>query len=228
MSMDRNALQQAAKKHKLPQIIVGYLKLQQAKKTDFFTLFLEKKINGRLFYNTCLPDGTKEIRFGNDDFLHDDFKNAVDFFLMPFKSLSLEQIKHESVQPSDITNSMREVIDTFMHTIESSKEWQQFWNHEIHAPADSDQKKQLYNMIAGAAAYKALVSCIDQSNKISDPIIKRNIAALISICTNKYESPTLQGSHQNKDSEVTSDFTVFKKQQRKTKDELQPQNVLMK
>jgi hypothetical protein len=123
---------------------------------------------------------------------------------------------------------MREVIDTFMHTIESSKEWQQFWNHEIHAPADSDQKKQLYNMIAGAAAYKALVSCIDQSNKIADPIVKRNIAALISICTNKYESPTLQASHQNKDCDVSSDFTVFKKQQRKTKDELQPHNALMK
>lgn len=228
MSMDRNALQQAAEKHKLPQIIVGYLKLQQAKKMDFFTLFLEKKINGRLFYNTCLPDGTKEIKFGNEDFLQEDFKNAVDYFLMPFKSLSLEQIKHESVQPSDITNNMREVIDTFMHTIESSKEWQQFWNHEIHAPADSDQKKQLYNMIAGAAAYKALVSCIDQSNKIADPIVKRNIAALISICTNKYESPTLQASHPNISHEAAGAFMVFKKQQHKTKDELQPQNVLMK
>src|SRR3990167_3051547 len=214
MSTDHNALAAAAEKHKIPQIIVGYLKLQQAKKDDFFMLLMDNKINGRLFYNTCAP-GTKEIKYGNEDFLYEDFKNAVDQMLAPFKNLSLAEVKAESVKPTAISEKMREVITAFLENIETSHEWTKFWEAEIHIQTTAEQKKQLYNMIAGAAAYKALVSCVDQSNNIADPHIKRNIEALIVTCTSKYESPTLQENSEfvlkTKSQNAMGDFTVFKK-----------------
>ncbi|HTM62888.1 MAG TPA: hypothetical protein VL360_00135 [Gammaproteobacteria bacterium] len=250
MKKERIALITASEKHKLPQIIVGYLKLQQAKKNDFFDLFLQKKINGRLFYNTCLPDGTKEVKYGNEDFLYEDFKNAVDQLLAPFQNLSIEQIKSEQVKATDISSQMRSVIDAFIESIETSNEWKMFWESEIKLQSEESHKNELYNMIAGAAAYKALVSCIDQSAKISDPIVKRNIAALVSICTNKYESPACcnRTGFEIKRSErdTMNDFTVFKKSKpasgdksetvkrtgkrkhKKKKPALEPANVLMK
>lgn len=196
MSTDIALLQHAANKYKIPQVIVSYLILQQTKKNDFFKLLLQKKINGRLFYNTCLPDGTKEIRFGNEDFLNSDFKLAVEQLLMPFQHLTLAQVTSESVQASAISATMHEVISLLMSCIESSNEWKHFWEHDISLHADNCQKKQLYNLIAGAAAYKALVSCVDQSEQIQDPMVKRNIAKLISICTSKYESKALTSSQE--------------------------------
>lgn len=218
MSMDRTAIQAAAEKYKLPQIIVGYLKLQQAKNSDFFTLLIDKKINGRLFYNTCSP-GEKEIRYGNEDFLQPDFKNAIENLVIPFATLSLSQVKNESVHPSALTEKMRNAINTFMQCIETSREWQQFWNHELHLQSDSMQRKELYNLVAGAAAYKAFVSCIDKSDIIADPAIKRNIAALVGICTNHYEAPSTQMMNdislkqavELKEKSQGNDFRVFKK-----------------
>ena len=224
--------------------------MQQAKKDDFFTLFLEKKINGRLFYNTSLGDGTKEIKYGNEDFQNDDFKNAIDQLLTPFKSLSLTQVKLENAKPTDISEKMIGVINALMDSIESSHEWKNFWEKEIKLQSSNEQKKALYNLIAGAAAYKAFVSCIDQSKNIPDPLIKRNIAALVGICTNKYESTALKAEKEfalkSKSYDVMGDFTVFKKQKttavlvqstgnvpvkkkhRKKKVEAQPLNALMK
>ena len=47
-------------------------------------------------------------------------------------------------------------------------------------------------LIASAAAYKGLVSCIDQSKFILEPTARRNVAVLIGYCTNNYQSPYLQ------------------------------------
>lgn len=238
MSKDRNALLQAAEKHKIPQIIVGYLKLQQANKADFFDLLLQKKINGRLFYNTCMP-GAREIKYGNDDFLYDDFKHAIEELLAPFQSLSLEQVKAESVKPGDVTAKMYAVIAELMQSIETSKEWKYFWENEINLQSDKQGKKELYNLIAGAAAYKALVSCIDHSSNIESPLVKRNIAALVGLCTNHYESTALNDEIEfqikRKDHDALGDFTVFKKQKttmkkrhKKKKSTAQTQTAVMK
>jgi hypothetical protein len=216
MSMDRAALSNAIKKYKIPQIIIGYLKLQQAKKNDFFALFMDKKINGRLFYNTSLADGTKETKYGNEDFLQPDFISAVDHLFVNFQSLSLEQVKTESVKPTVASEKMQEVIDAFVESVETNHEWQHFWECEIRLQSGAEQKKKLYNLIAGAAAYKALVTCVNESPHIHDPLIKRNIAVLIGICTNKYEARSLQASSEfqvrRTDLDAMGDFTVFKKQ----------------
>ncbi len=213
MSMDRKALASAIEKHKIPQLIVGYLKLQQANNNDFFTLMLENKINGRLFYNTCVP-GAKEIKYGNEDFTHSDLKIATDKLLNEFSTLSLAAVKAESVKPSTISDNMRTVISSFLDSIESSREWKHFWESEINLKASISEKKRLYNMIAGAAAYKAFISCIDQSSSISDPMIKRNIAGLISLCTNHYASTALRDEKdmpaKNKAQESMGDFSIFK------------------
>ena len=194
MGTDISSLQRAARKHKISQLIVAYLKLQQNQKNNFFTLFLQNKINGRLFYNTCLPDGTKETRYGNDDFINADFKQAIEQLLTPFQHLTLAQVKSESVQASEFSAGMHDVISSFMSCIESSSEWKLFWKEEINLQTDDAQKKKLYNLIAGAAAYKVLVSCIDQSEQIQDPMIKRNMATLINLCTSTYESRAFENS----------------------------------
>lgn len=213
MSTSRKALAIAAQKHKIPQLIVGYLKLQQAKHSEFFNFLLENKINGRLFYNTCLP-GAKEVKYPNDDFLHADFKDAVDQLLAPFKKLSLTEVKAESVKPTIISENMQSVIALFLECIESSNEWKHFWEREINLTAGFNEKKHLHNLIAGAAAYKAFISCIDQSNSITDPMVKRNIAGLIGICTNHYASPALSDEAdnkvKNKGQEAMGEFSIFK------------------
>ncbi len=194
MRADRDLLCDAIQKDKIPEIIVGYLKLQQAKNNDFFNLFMDKKINGRLFYNTCLPNGTKEVRFGNDDFLHDDFRNVIDTMLAPFSEVTLENVRSEFVKPTEISEKMNGVIASLLADIESHAEWIKFWESEINLSCTAINKKQLYNLIASNAAYKALVSCIDHSKYILDPKVKRNVAVLIGICTGKYESKFLQAT----------------------------------
>jgi hypothetical protein len=191
MRMDRDPLISAVHKTKLPKIIVGYLKLQQAFNDNFFTLFLENKINGRLFYNTCLP-GAKEMRYGNEDFLQDDLKNAIDTMLAPFNNVSLEQVKFEMSKPSEISEKMNHLIASLMRNIETCEDWKKFWEREIHLQCSDAEKKQLYNAIAGAAAYKALVSCIDHSSYILDPAVKRNVAVLVRNCTSIYHSSFLK------------------------------------
>ena len=185
------SLSESMQQTKIPQIIVDYLKLQQTKNQNFFNLFIEKKINGRLFYNTCMPNGEKEVRYGNDDFLNDAFSTIVDDMLAPFSHVSLDQVKCESVHPTGISTQMNEVIVKLLSHIESSSDWINFWEKEINLKYTGIQKKKLYNLVASNAAYKALVACVDHSKYILDPHTKRNVAVLIDICTGKYESPFL-------------------------------------
>lgn len=207
----------AMQAHKVPQVIVGYLKLQQAATSDFFTLLLDRKINGRLFYNTCLPNGSKEIRFGNETFQADDFQNAIDELLEPFQQISIQDVHNELDKPAALTQQMQQVIQSILTHIETSAEWKKFWEKEIHLTCTEAEKKSLYHTIAGAAAFKVLVSCIDRSQHMLDPRVKRNVALLVQHCTNTYQSIFL---HPNDAFKITatsnpvhasnSDFGVFK------------------
>jgi hypothetical protein len=185
----------AMQKSKIPHVIVTYLKLQQTKNSEFFNLYLQKKINGRLFYNTCLPNGSKEIRYGDGDFLMDDFKNAIDNMLAPFNEVTSEQVKFEFVQSSQISDDMSCVIEKILSHIESSNEWKKFWQKEMVVDCNDIQKQQLYNLIATHAAYKVLVSCVDHSDYILDPIAKRNVTVLIGLCTDRYQKPAANSKH---------------------------------
>ncbi len=193
MRMERDPLSNAIAKTNIHKVIVGYLKLLQAFNHDFYTLLRENKINGRLFYNTCMP-GMREIKYGNEDFLQEAFKAAIDDLLIPFNNVSLSQVKAESSKPTEISANMHAVINVLMQHIETSRDWKKFWEEEINLKASDPDKKQLYNMIAGAAAYKALVSCIDHSNYILDPLVKRNVALLVRDCTSTYHSNYLKES----------------------------------
>ena len=179
------------KKNKIAQIIVAYLKLQQTKNPEFFNLYMNKKINGRLFYNTCQPNGTKEFRYGNEDFVKEEFKNAVDDMLAPFTNVTPDQVKFEFVQPTEISEKMFQVIAKILTQIESSNEWKKFWMKEINLQGNDIQKKQMYNLIANSAAYKVLVSCVEYSKYILDPQLKRNITTLIGMCTERYQKPSV-------------------------------------
>jgi hypothetical protein len=190
MRMDRDPLISAVQKTQLSKLIVGYLKSQQASNHDFYALFRTNKVNGRLFYNTCMP-GAREIKYGNEDFMQDELKRAIDDLLAPFSSLSLMQVKKEMSKPADLSANMHQVIASLMRTIETGEDWKTFWEIEINLPCNAAEKKQLYNQIAGAAAYKALITCIDHSNYILDPAIKRHVAMLVGNCTSHYDSTFL-------------------------------------
>jgi len=209
-----DALFTAMQKANIPQIVVGYLKLQQAKNHDFFDLFIDNKINGRLFYNTCMPNGAKEVRYGNDDFMQKAFRNVIDDMLAPFNNVTIQEVRSEFIQPTTLSAKMNFVITDMLSHIESTSEWKEFWEREIQLQCSQEKKKALYNMVASNAAYKALVSCVDHSKYILDPRIKRNVAVLIGICTGKYNSPFLQETadfHFKKISAGgTNRFSVFK------------------
>lgn len=224
MSKDKNSLLRAVRNHRIPQLVVGYLKLQQAKSDDFFTLLMHKKINGRLFYNTCLPNGAKEIRYSNEDFLEKHLQAAIDDALSPFHKLSLADINSELIKPANHIQAMQQLILTLMNEVESSKEWRKFWESEIILRADDDQKKALYNEVAGAAAFKILMSSLDNSKTVNDPMIKNNIKELITICSDHFSSMILSNEsefmfipHEDITANLNTtndaaDFKVFKKQ----------------
>ncbi len=179
----------AMQKSKIPQVIISYLKSQQAKNPEFFNLYISKKINGRLFYNTCQPNGSKEVRLGNEDFIKDEIKHVIDDMLAPFNSVTPIQVTYEFVQPSQVSENMNHVIARILGYLESSTEWKKFWKKEINLNCDDIQKQRLYNLIATHAAYKVLVSCVEYSRYILDPLLKRNITMLIGICTERYQKP---------------------------------------
>jgi hypothetical protein len=193
MRTDRSNLLEAIPNNKIPQRIVNYLKLQQDANADFFNLLMNKKMNGRIFYNTCLP-GAKEIRYGHEDFLNPDFQAAVDHLLSDFKQLSTQQFQCEFMRPTDLSVKMNNALTAFLAHLETNREWQNFWEHDIKLNASALQKKQLYNLIAGNAAYKAFVTCANHSTAIESQQIKNNIVMLIGMCSDKYESTHLQAS----------------------------------
>jgi hypothetical protein len=218
MHTDRSNLLDVIHKNKIPQLIVDYLKLQQANNADFFNLLLNKKMNGRIFYNTCLP-GAKEVRYGHEDFLKPDFQATVDHLLADFKQLSTQQFRSEFMRPTELSIKMNNALTAFLAHLETSREWQGFWEHDIKLQASAEQKKQLYNLIAGNAAYKAFVTCANHSNVIESQQIKNNIVMLIGICSDKYESTHLQVGEAfgfNKAPEGMSDVGVFKSAHQET------------
>lgn len=187
MKRNRHRLLDAMQAHQIPQIIVGYLKIQQAAAHDFYTLFLDQKINGRLFYNTCLP-GAKEIKFGNEDFMHTDLTDALVEMLQPFTNLSLLAVHEEIDKPTALSIQMQQALQSFLTHIETSAEWKHFWEKEINLQCSDTEKKFLYHTIAGAAAYKAFITCINTTSSITNPEIKRNIALLVKHCSGNYKS----------------------------------------
>lgn len=186
---DKDQLLVAMQKSNIPQVIISYLKSQQTKNPEFFNLYISKKINGRLFYNTCQPNGSKEVRLGNEEFAQDAIKNVIDDLLAPFNSVTPIQVTYEFVQPSQVSENMNNVIARILYYLESSAEWKTFWKNEINLDCDDIQKQRLYNLVATHAAYKVLVSCVDHSKYLLDPVLKRNITMLIGLCTERYQKP---------------------------------------
>lgn len=211
------SLKEAAEQNKIAQHLIGYLKIQQAFESDFFVLFMNGKINGRLFYNTCKP-GQKEVIYGDDDLLQPEFKTAIEAILnREFKDLTIEETRSGTATPR-----MRTVIDSILVCIENNDDWLKFWMEEIKLQSYDEThnkwtKKELYNTVIRTAAYKILVSCINQTKIFNDPHVQMNVAKLVQECTRSYTSCVLTSDdefgfkHPGKRKDESGDFMVFRK-----------------
>lgn len=216
MRADKDQLFIAIQKNNIAQAIVDYLHSQQAENSEFFNLYLDNKINGRLFYNTCLPNGSKETRYDNHDFLNNEFQQTVDDLLAPFNEITAQQVHAEFMRSTHLSAQMNHIISSLLFHIETSNAWKAFWRNDINLRCSDEQKKQCYRLVVSTAAYKALVATIDHSHYILDPSTRRNVTDLIGICTDKYESAFLQDivihSSTPVDNEKIGRFKPFKKQ----------------